>query len=317
MSVRRKCASLLEYFNNPFAAIPPPPQDDALPAAKRPRLEASTSVSTAEDAADADIFFDADTYVYAEALTASPDDTLAVAPIDAATMAASLPNARASRVRAPPRKWTPEEDAKLTDAVNKHGDNNWVAVAARVPGRTNAQCRHRWAKCLDPTNEHTVGKWTEEEDAKLTDAVTELGEKSWAAVAALVPSRTNTQCSQRWFVCLDPTVRRASWTSVEDAKLTEAVTELGGSEWAAVSALVPGRTNTQCRQRWTKLEWRPAGNKGKRWTEEEDTMLIDAVKEHGDHNWIAVAALVPGRTNAQCCCRHHSRGFTSFRSSNH
>jgi hypothetical protein len=27
-----------------------------------------------------------------------------------------------------------EEDAKLTEAVKKHGVNNWAAVAALVPG---------------------------------------------------------------------------------------------------------------------------------------------------------------------------------------
>jgi hypothetical protein len=38
-------------------------------------------------------------------------------------------------------KRKPEEDAKLTDAVKERGDNNWVAVAALVPGRTDVKCR--------------------------------------------------------------------------------------------------------------------------------------------------------------------------------
>jgi hypothetical protein len=42
------------------------------------------------------------------------------------------------------KKWEPEEEAKLTDAVKEHSDNNWVAVAALVPGRTNVQARARW-----------------------------------------------------------------------------------------------------------------------------------------------------------------------------
>jgi hypothetical protein len=46
-------------------------------------------------------------------------------------------------------KWTPAEDAKLTEAVKKHG-NNWVTVVMLVPGRTNHQCHNRWAKSLDP-----------------------------------------------------------------------------------------------------------------------------------------------------------------------
>jgi hypothetical protein len=35
-----------------------------------------------------------------------------------------------------------------------------------------------------------------------------------------------------------------------------------------------------------------------KWAAEEDTKLAEAVKKHGKH-WVAVAALVPGRTNIQ------------------
>jgi hypothetical protein len=46
-------------------------------------------------------------------------------------------------------EWTTAEDAKLAEAVKKHG-KHWVPVAAMVPGRTNRRCRHRWVKSLDP-----------------------------------------------------------------------------------------------------------------------------------------------------------------------
>jgi myb proto-oncogene protein len=108
-------------------------------------------------------------------------------------------------------KWTPEEDAKLTEVVKKHGDH-WVAVAALVPGRTNVQCRMRWVDTLDPTIGKSAGKWTPEEDAKLTEAVKEHGDR--VAVAALVPGRKNHQCRGRWVKSLDPD--RASNTVGED-----------------------------------------------------------------------------------------------------
>jgi hypothetical protein len=39
------------------------------------------------------------------------------------------------------------------------------------------------------------------------------------------------------------------------------------------------------------------------WTEDEDIKLKDAVQMHGGKNWIAIAALVPGRTKSQCNSR--------------
>jgi hypothetical protein len=60
--------------------------------------------------------------------------------------AAPLASAAASRA---PRRWKVEEDAKLIEAVKKHG-NDWFAVAAMVPGRTNVQCRYRWVNYLAP-----------------------------------------------------------------------------------------------------------------------------------------------------------------------
>jgi myb proto-oncogene protein len=96
-------------------------------------------------------------------------------------------------------KWTVEEDAKLTGAVKEHGGNDWAAVAAMVPGRTNKQCHYRWASDPDVNR----GKWTSEEDAKLAEAVTEFG-SNWAVATVMVPGRTNGQCRQRWIESLDP-----------------------------------------------------------------------------------------------------------------
>jgi myb proto-oncogene protein len=102
-------------------------------------------------------------------------------------------------------EWTVEEDAKLTNAVKEHGGSNWAAVAVMVPGRMDKQYRSRWAKTVDPTIEHAGGKWSVEEDAKLTDAVKEHSGSNLIRVAALVPGRTNKQCGQRWATNLDPT----------------------------------------------------------------------------------------------------------------
>jgi hypothetical protein len=157
-------------------------------------------------------------------------------------------------------KWTGDEDSKLKDAVQTHGGKDWAAIAALVPGRTRGQCCHRWHNVLDRSTDPAMaraGKWTEDEDSKLNDAVQMHGSKNWVTVAALVPGRTNIQCGDRWHHALDrstdPAMARAGkWTAVEDRKVKGAVQTHGGKDWAAIAALVPGRTKQQCRDRWKK-----------------------------------------------------------------
>jgi myb proto-oncogene protein len=75
-----------------------------------------------------------------------------------------------------------------------------------------------------------------------------------------------------------------------------------GTDWVAAAKLVPGQTNTQCRERWLNVvDPSIANRKMGKWTSTEDAKLIDAVKKHGT-DWVAVAALVPGRTRV--LCRH-------------
>jgi hypothetical protein len=97
--------------------------------------------------------------------------------------------------------WTEDEDRKLASAVHTVGGNKWVAIAVLVPGRTKAQCRSRWncisISTIDRTTAYT-GKWEEDEDIKLKNAVQMHGGKSWDEIALLVPSRTKSQCWHRW-----------------------------------------------------------------------------------------------------------------------
>jgi hypothetical protein len=212
--------------------------------------------------------------------------------------------------------WTAVEDSQLKDAVQAHGDKDWAAIAALVPGRSRNQCNHRWKEVLDPSlaSGRKSGRWTLDEDSKLKDAVQTHGDKDWVAISLLVPGRTRTQCNHRWHDTLDPSKGRASgrngkWTAVEDSKLKDAVQTHGDKDWVAISLLVPGRTKSQCNSRWHHT-FDPsialtAGRKGK-WEEAEDSKLKDAVQTHGDKDWIALSALVPGRTRIQCYNRWHN-----------
>jgi hypothetical protein len=273
----------------------PPPQLEAddLPPAKKSRLQAPNGVSATFDGVTTEHTAEKGT------TDETPTDDI---PTDPVTPAASLASTVTSR--APRRNWNGEEDTKLTEAVKKHG-KKWVAVATMVPGRTDKQCRQRWSQALAPVAAgKTAGRWEPEEDAKLIEAVKKHGKK-WAAVAAMIPGRTSEQCRDRWIYTLDPATAGKTtgrWNGEEDAKLIEAV-EKYGKDWVVVATLVPGRTDKQCRARWTQaLAPVAAGTTAGRWTPEEDAKLIDAVEKYAK-NWVAVATLVPGRTDKQCRAR--------------
>jgi hypothetical protein len=114
-------------------------------------------------------------------------------------------------------KWREEEDIMLTRAVHReritgklvpcvaeHGCD-WVAIAALVPGRTNAKCRQHWVGTGMEYGgkDKTKGMWTAKEDARLTSVVAKLGQ-NWKAVAELIPGRMHTQCRRRWAQSVDP-----------------------------------------------------------------------------------------------------------------
>jgi hypothetical protein len=89
-------------------------------------------------------------------------------------------------------------------------------------------------------------------------------------------------------------------------KLKDAVQIDDGKNWNATAGLVPGRTKTQCRNRWRNvLDPRivRTTERAVRWITEEDDKLRDAIQIRNGKNWNAIARLVPGRTSRQCIGR--------------
>jgi uncharacterized protein (DUF2237 family) len=125
-----------------------------------------------------------------------------------------------------------------------------IGLELMVPGRMKIQCSDRWHDALDPSVDRTslsTGKWTADEDDQLKDAVQRHGAKNWKNIAAMVPGRTNKQCSSRWQDALNPSVDRTSpstarWTADEDDQLKNAVHRHGGKNWIGIASLIPGRT---------------------------------------------------------------------------
>ncbi|KAG7577688.1 Homeobox-like domain superfamily [Arabidopsis thaliana x Arabidopsis arenosa] len=194
--------------------------------------------------------------------------------------------------------WTAAEDKNLLRIIEKKSLTDWVDIAVSLgTNRTPFQCLTRYQRSLNPSI--LKKEWTAEEDDQLRAAVELFGDKDWQSVANVLKGRTGAQCSNRWKKSLRPT-RKGTWSLEEDKRVKVAVTLFGSQNWHKISQFVPGRTQTQCRERWLNC-LDPKVNRGK-WTEEEDGKLREAIAEHG-YSWSKVASKLSCRTDSQCLRR--------------
>ena len=94
------------------------------------------------------------------------------------------------------------------------------------------------------------------------------------------------------------------WTEEQDDQLRTAVKKHGEKNWKAIADSVPGRTDSQCLHRWTKV-LNPQIKKGL-WQPEEDALLAKLVLENGPKGWTKIAQQLPGRIGKQCRERWHN-----------
>ncbi|CAA0838166.1 myb domain protein 93 [Striga hermonthica] len=92
--------------------------------------------------------------------------------------------------------WTPEEDDKLVEHIQKHGHGNWRALP-KLAGlnRCGKSCRLRWTNYLRPDIKR--GKFTPEEEQTILNLHAALGNK-WSAIATHLPGRTDNEIKNFW-----------------------------------------------------------------------------------------------------------------------
>lgn len=196
--------------------------------------------------------------------------------------------------------WTACEEKRLILTVQEKGMHNWINIAVALgTQRTPFQCLARYQRSLNP---HILKRvWTKEEDLQLLAAVQTFG-CNWQLVSASLDGRIGNQCSNRWRKTLLPERTRVGrWSEDEDKRLIVSVKLFRSGSWNKIAQFVPGRTQSQCSERWRNVldpdidhgEWRP----------EEDSKLLASVHEIGAC-WSKIAgAMIPHRTDNMCMRR--------------
>jgi hypothetical protein len=98
-------------------------------------------------------------------------------------------------------------------------------------------------------------------------------------------------------------VIRGAWNLREDTLLRNAVGRFGTDQWDSVAAVIPGRSATQCRERWT-FRIGPGLNKSpfEKW---EDDLILRERETIGNH-WTVIASHLRGRTSCAVKNRWYS-----------
>uniref|UniRef100_A0A915PMD7 Uncharacterized protein n=1 Tax=Setaria digitata TaxID=48799 RepID=A0A915PMD7_9BILA len=200
--------------------------------------------------------------------------------------------------------WSSHEIQRLKECAGRW--NNWNVIAERLgTNRTAFQCFVKFRSELDIDN---VGRsWTKEEDAQLmtlAHCMQVNGKMNWEKIAHYMEERSRQQCTIRYRRALDTDIKFGRWDAGEDVLLTCAVSRFGTKDWIKVASCVPGRSDSQCRDRWVNVLDKSI--KAEPWSVDEDEKLLEGVRIFGKGEWSRISTMLPGRSASHCKSRFRS-----------
>ena len=95
--------------------------------------------------------------------------------------------------------------------------------------------------------------WTKEEDALLLGIVQTMPlPMKWSVVASSLTDRTGKQCRERYVNHLNPRLKTADWSPLEDSYIFHLYNTMG-SHWSKLSRVIVGRTDNGIKNRFHNL----------------------------------------------------------------
>ncbi|KAM4678637.1 cyclin-D-binding Myb-like transcription factor 1 [Discoglossus pictus] len=159
-------------------------------------------------------------------------------------------------------KYTHAEIERLRELRVKHG-NDWATIGAAL-GRSASSVKDR---CRLMKETCKTGKWTDEEERRLTEVVheltgTESGDivtqgVSWASVAERVGTRSEKQCRSKWLNYLNwKQSGGTQWTKEDEINLIMRIAELGVLDENDINwdILAEGWSSVRSPQ-WLRSKW--------------------------------------------------------------
>jgi len=166
--------------------------------------------------------------------------------------------------------WTPEEDQKLLQLVEKWG-HQWTFISRSLPGRTPYQCFYHYHWAIKPGLKK--GEYSPYEDEILLKYYEKLGPK-WSKIRKFLPWRAGSSLQKRWrhLFNLSRTRNFGLYTEEDDQLLLKLFSKYG-RKWTKISAEFKTRSEKQLKGRFDKLK-QVLKIPELEWTPEKDEKLL-------------------------------------------
>lgn len=103
--------------------------------------------------------------------------------------------------------------------------------------------------------------WSAYEDQRLLSGIYHHGIENWTAISKFVGNgRNRSQCSQRWYRGLDPTISKDKWSKEEESRLCTLIDTYGDKSWTHIATMMGNRTDVQCRYKYKQILKEKAGD---------------------------------------------------------